>query len=138
MTDPTVIRVSAVVLRRASGEVLTVRKRGTHRFMLPGGKPEPGESPARTAVREAFEEVGAVLDESRLRELGTFRAAAANEAGHEVVGTVFEHPAVTVTAPAGEIEELRWLDPAAALPDDLAPLLAGHVLPALAGTLPPV
>ena len=138
MTPPTVIHVSAVVLRRASGEVLTVRKRGTHRFMLPGGKPEPGETPARTAGREAHEEIGVLLDESRLRELGTFRAPAANEAGHEVVGTVFEHPAVTVTAPAGEIEELRWLDPAAELPDDLAPLLARHVLPALAGTTPPV
>lgn len=137
MPHTPVIRVSAVVLRRATGEVLTVRKRGTHRFMLPGGKPEPGESPAATAVREAHEEVGAVLDESRLRELGTFRAAAANEAGHEVVGTVFEHPEVAVTAASGEIAELRWLDPHADLPDDLAPLLEHRVLPLLAGTTPP-
>ena len=114
-----------------------MRKRGTHRFMLPGGKPEPGESAARTAVREAYEEVGAVLDEARLRELGTFRAAAANEAGHEVLGTVFEHPHTGTTAAAGEIEELRWLDPSGDLPDDLAPLLVRHVLPALAGTTPP-
>ncbi|QCB95148.1 NUDIX domain-containing protein [Cellulomonas shaoxiangyii] len=126
------IRVSAVVLRDAAGSVLTVRKRGTHRFMLPGGKPEPGESPAQTAVREAAEEVGATLDLEHLRELGTYRAAAANEAGQEVVGTVFEHPGVHAVAPAGEIEELRWLDPAGPLPDDLAPLLAEHVLPALA------
>ncbi|WP_307802678.1 NUDIX hydrolase [Cellulomonas dongxiuzhuiae] len=137
MPDVPVIRVSAVVLRRPTGEVLTVRKRGTHRFMLPGGKPEPGESAARTAVREAYEEVGAVLDEARLRELGTFRAAAANEAGHEVLGTVFEHPHTGATAAAGEIEELRWLDPSGDLPDDLAPLLVRHVLPALAGTTPP-
>jgi len=47
-----VIRVSAVVLRNAAGEVLTVRKRNTSRFMLPGGKPDPGETPAETAVRE--------------------------------------------------------------------------------------
>lgn len=138
MTTPTVIHVSAVVLRRASGEVLTVRKRGTHRFMLPGGKPEPGETPAQTAVREAYEEVGAVLDEARLREIGTFRAPAANEADHDVVGTVFEHPGTDVTAAAGEIEELRWLDPSADLPDDLAPLLEHRVLPALVGTTPPV
>ena len=138
MTPPTVIHVSAVVLRRASGEVLTVRKRGTHRFMLPGGKPEPGESAARTAVREAFEEVGAVLDEARLRDLGTFRSAAANEPGHEVVGAVFEHPLDGPVAPGGEIAELRWLDPSVDLPDDLAPLLAQCVLPVLAGTTPPV
>lgn len=133
MTSSTVIRVSAVVLRRASGEVLTVRKRGTHRFMLPGGKPEPGETPAQTAVREVREEVGVVLDLARLRELGTFRADAANEAGHEVVGTVFEHPGVEHVEPASEIAEVRWLDPAADLPDDLAPLLEHRVLPVLAG-----
>lgn len=138
MSSLPVIRVSAVVLRRPTGEVLTVRKRGTHRFMLPGGKPEPGETPAQTAVREAFEEVGAVLDESRLRELGTFRAAAANEDGQEVEGVVFEHPGVTHVAPAGEIAELRWLDPGGELPDDLAPLLQERVLPVLAGTPVPL
>lgn len=135
--SPAVIHVSAVVLRRQSGEILTVRKHGTHRFMLPGGKPEPGETPARTAVREAYEEVGAVLDEALLRELGTFRSAAANEVGHEVVGTVFEHPGVTDAAPGGEIAEVRWLDPTGRLPDDLAPLLEECVLPALAGTHAP-
>lgn len=132
MPSPVVIVVSAVVLRRPTGEVLTVRKRGTDRFMLPGGKPEPGETPAQTAVREAFEEVGAVLDESRLRELGTFRAAAANEPGQDVIGTVFEHPDVADVAPGGEIAELRWLDPRADLPGDLAPLLEERVLPLLA------
>lgn len=137
MSPLPLIRVSAVVLRRPTGEVLTVRKRGTHRFMLPGGKPEPGETPAQTAVREAFEEVGAVLDESRLRELGTFRAAAANEPGQEVEGTVFEHPGVAEVTPGGEIAELRWLDPAVELPDDLAPLLQERVLPLLAGTRGP-
>lgn len=131
-SEPVVLQVSAVVLRRPTGEVLTVRKRGTHRFMLPGGKPEPGETPAQTAVREAYEEVGAVLDATRLRELGTFRAAAANEPGYEVVGTVFEHPGVVDVAPGGEIAELRWLDPTADLPDDLAPLLEERVLPLLA------
>jgi len=134
---PAVIHVSAVVLRRPSGEVLTVRKRGTHRFMLPGGKPEPGETPVQTAVREVHEEIGAVLDATRLRELGTFRAAAANEAGHEVIGTVFEHPGVANVAPSAEIAELRWLDPTADLPDDLAPLLEERVLPLLAGTRAP-
>lgn len=138
MSTLPVIRVSAVVLRRPTGEVLTVRKRGTHRFMLPGGKPEPGETPAQTAVREAFEEVGAVLDESRLVELGTFRAAAANEDGQEVEGTVFEHPGVAHVAPAAEIAELRWLDPSTDLPGDLAPLLEHRVLPLLAGTRAPV
>ncbi|MCL3776712.1 MULTISPECIES: NUDIX domain-containing protein [unclassified Actinomyces] len=47
------IRVSAVVILDAAGRLLTVRKRGTSRFMFPGGKPEPAETPEHTAVREA-------------------------------------------------------------------------------------
>lgn len=129
------IRVSAVVLRDPAGRVLTVRKRGTHRFMLVGGKHEPGESPEQTAVREAAEEVGAVLDVTRLERLGRFTAAAANEEGRTVESVVFTHPRVPVGEPPdSEIAEQRWLDPRAVpWPDDLAPLLVEHVLPRLAG-----
>ena len=49
--------VAAVAFVR-DGHVLTVRKRGTTRFMLPGGKLEPGESAYAAAVREIREEVG--------------------------------------------------------------------------------
>ncbi|NHA67207.1 NUDIX domain-containing protein [Phycicoccus sp. CMS6Z-2] len=125
--------MSAVVLRDGAGRVLTVRKRGTARFMLVGGKHEPGESPERTAVREAAEEVGAVLDEARLTRVGRFTAAAANEEGRLVESVVFTHPPVPLGAPPeSEIEEQRWLDARERpWPDDLAPLLREHVLPAL-------
>lgn len=117
------ITVSAVVLRDDAGAVLTVRKRGTDHFMFPGGKPEPGESPAQTAVRECAEELGATLDPTALRPLGVFRAAAANEDGFEVEASVFEHPTVPAVAPAAEIDEVRWLDTAGGgFPHDLAPL----------------
>jgi 8-oxo-dGTP diphosphatase len=131
-SDDGVIRVSAVVLRDASGALLTVRKRGTSHFMLPGGKLESGESAAEAAVRECAEELSVRLDPESLRELGVFRAAAANENGHEVVATVFEHPPVVIDGAAAEIEELRWLDPnIRPLPPDLAPLLAERVVPVL-------
>ncbi len=127
------IRVSAVVLRDAEGQVLTVRKRNTSRFMLPGGKPEPGESAAEAAVRECAEEVGATLDPAALRPIGVFLADAANEPGWKIEGTVFEHPFVGVAGIASEIEEMRWLDPSCLpLPGDLAPLLEHFVLPAIA------
>ncbi|WP_084078354.1 NUDIX domain-containing protein [Demequina sp. NBRC 110057] len=134
MTDSvpsTLIRVSAVVLRDEAGHILTVRKRGTSRFMLPGGKPEAGESAAQAAVRECQEEIHVTLEAADLELLGTFTAPAANEPGHQVEGTVFLHAAVEVDRPAAEIDELRWLDPAAPLPGDLAPLLEHHVLPLL-------
>lgn len=126
-----VITVSGVVLRSDDGSLLTVRKHGTSRFMLPGGKPEPGEDARTAAVRECREEIGVELAPEALERLGTFRTAAANEPGHEVVGTIFQHPAPGHVAPAAEIAELRWLDPAGPLPDDLAPLLAERVIPAL-------
>lgn len=132
MTEP-VITVSAVVLRDDDGRILTVRKRGTSRFMLVGGKPEPGETPAQTALRETTEEVGLALDPEELRVLGSFEAPAANEPGHRLVSHVFTHPLPALPRPAAEIEEVRWLDPAQPLPDDLAPMLEFRVLPALQG-----
>ncbi|BDH55285.1 hypothetical protein [Tsukamurella sp. PLM1] len=43
-----VLTVAAVCFRDQTGRVLTVRKRGTDAFMLPGGKLEPGR-PRSTA-----------------------------------------------------------------------------------------
>ena len=123
--------MSAVVLRDGAGRLLTVRKRATGRFMLPGGKPEPTESPHDAAVRECREELGLELDIDALRLLGRWRAAAANESGRTVEATVFEHPVVEVGEPTAELEELRWLDLEVAAPDDLAPLLTQWVLPAI-------
>lgn len=130
-TSGTIV-VAAVVLRDEEGRVLCVRKRGTTRFMLPGGKPEPGEAPAQTALREVAEELGVVLDEEGLALLGEFEAAAANEPDHVVRSTVFTHPARVVPEVAAEIEELRWAsldeletDPA------VAELTSRRVVPAL-------
>jgi 8-oxo-dGTP pyrophosphatase MutT (NUDIX family) len=137
VSDDKLIRVSAVVLRDDAGRVLTVRKRGTVRFMLPGGKPEAGESAAETALREAHEELGVALDAALLEPLGVFHSAAANEPDHLLESAVFTHPIVDIAGPAAEIDELRWLDPAGELPDDLAPMLQFHVLPALAAAASP-
>jgi len=131
-----IIHVSAVVLRDAEGRVLTVRKRGTGAFMLPGGKPEVGEAAEQAAVREVQEELGVMLDTERLRPLGVFDAPAANEPERTVRATVFEHPPVAGAAPAAEIEQIRWLDvDTSPLPTDLAPLLRDAVLPALPGRI---
>ncbi len=123
--------VSAVVLRDASGRIVTVRKAGTSRFMLPGGKPELGESAAQAAIRECAEELGLALNLDHLTALGVFTADAANEPGLTLEGSVFEHPLHGEPRAAAEIAELRWLDPSQPLPDDLAPLLEHHVLPHL-------
>jgi len=128
------IRVSAVVMRDPEGRVLNVRKRGTRMFMLPGGKPEIGETPAETALREFREELGVALDPGLMAFIGEFRATAANEPGHEVVADVFQHPQVDGVAASAEIEALEWIDPSAPSAGaraDIAPLNTEHVFPAL-------
>lgn len=112
--------------------MLVVRKRGTHRYMLPGGKIEAGESPAQTAVRELHEEVGAELEVSALEFLGEWTAPAANEPDHLVHGHIYAHPAVPGLSPRAEIEDMLWLHPTEmSARDDLAPLLVTRVLPVL-------
>lgn len=133
MQDETVIRVSAIVMRDPFGRVLNVRKRGTTALMLPGGKHEPGEDPRSTALREFEEELGVALDPKLLTPLGVFRAAAANEPGHIVEASVFEHPFAADAAEAGpqaEIDLVEWVDPAEHRAD-MAPLNTDVVFPAL-------
>lgn len=112
--------------------MLTVRKNGTAKFMLPGGKLEPGESAAEAAVREVAEELGVRLRVEDLALLGEFEADAANEPGHLVRSTVFTWPGEVAPDAAAEIAELRW----AALAEitdgaDFAPLTREYVVPAL-------
>lgn len=125
------IVVSAVCVYNADGHLLTVRKRGTGKFMHPGGKPEAGESAVEAAARELAEEVGIVIAPADLTLLGVWIADAANEAATDIEATVFLAPGVWDAVPSGEIAEVRWLDVDAELPGDLAPLLTDHVLPAL-------
>ena len=110
---PRSLTVSAVVLTGDDGRVITVRKRGTDRFMLPGGKPEPGETALDCAVREVHEELGLRLDPAALVEVGEFMTSAANEPGFALNSTVFEASAPGTPRPRAEIDEVRWVDPAA-------------------------
>lgn len=127
------IRVSAVVMRDPAGKILNVRKKGTEKYMLPGGKPELGEDALATAVREFREELGVQLDPSKMQFLGVFTAPAANEPGHTVEAAVFQHPYVPEAAEAAskaEIAELFWCDPALPNPA-MAPLNTDVIFPAL-------
>lgn len=130
MIEP-LIHVSAVVFRDVNDRVLTVRKRGTEKFMFPGGKPELGESALDTAIREVKEEIGIGLEAKQLTQIGVYEAPAANEAKHTVAATVFTYDGDTIEPQmAAEIAELSWVSPDQ--PDVvLAPLLADFVFPAI-------
>lgn len=130
-TTPHLIHVSAAVITDADGRLLLVRKAGTTAFMQPGGKPEPGETPAETLARELAEEVGLRVDPDAFEPLGSFTATAANEPGFAVVADVFrvdigdQRP-----VPDAEIAELRWVTAASASGLEIAPLAREYFLPA--------
>lgn len=132
--DRPVIKVTGVVLRRANGDVLTVRKRNTGMFMFPGSKPEPGETPLDTAIREVEEELGLVLAPEDLVPVGEWLTDAANEPGHGLHSHVFMGLTLLADAPvpAREIAELRW-QPVAGVEnvEDLAPLARWYAIPAV-------
>src|SRR5688500_5209688 len=125
------IVVAAVALVRDQC-VLTVRKQGTERFMLVGGKLEPGESARDAALRETREEGGLRIEDATL--LGEFHSEAANEPGHTLHSTVFLVESDAEPVASAEIAEVRWT-PLRDHPDDLAPMLEHHVLPRLVETL---
>lgn len=125
------VRIAAALILRSDGSTLLVRKRGTTAFMQPGGKIEPGESPAAALARELEEEIGLRASLDQFQPLGRFEATAANEPDHLVSAEMFVLDlGDRMIAPAAEIEEIRWIS--AVDPGDivLAELTEHHVLPA--------
>jgi 8-oxo-dGTP diphosphatase len=126
------ITVSAICFERADGAVLTVRKRGTDRWMLPGGKPERGEGAAACAVREVHEELGVVIAPSEIEPMGEFETRAANEAGFALRASVFRTRVAIDPVARAEIAAVRWIDPAVGIDDGAeAPLNRELVFPML-------
>lgn len=120
----------AAVISDDQGRVLLVRKRGSACFIQPGGKREPGETALQTLARELHEELGVRLRAGSAVVLGEFEDRAVNEPGRRVRAEVYRVQVDGQPQPQAEIEELRWLDPRPPYPVPVAPLSAGHVLPA--------
>lgn len=57
MPAPT-IRIVAALIKDDRGHLVLVCKHGTSAFMLPGNKPEPGETDLAALARELIEEIG--------------------------------------------------------------------------------
>jgi 8-oxo-dGTP pyrophosphatase MutT (NUDIX family) len=129
------LQVAAVCFIDNRGSLLTVRKRATRAFMLPGGKIEPAESPRAAAAREVTEELGIRCDPTGLELLGRWAADAANESDTTLDAHVFVFSGEISPTASSEIEEIRWISLDAHGEElCLAPLLVEHVMPALRWT----
>lgn len=133
------LTVAAVVIYDTDGRILLVRKRDTSKYMQPGGKLEPSESPRAAAVRELEEELGLRVSPEALTDRGLWRGTAANEADTALHAHVFDVPLAVAFSgapedlvPQAELADAVWVTPVDALArDDLAPLLTEDVLPRL-------
>ena len=127
--------VVSATLRNGHGDLLLVRKRGTERFMLPGGKVESGKTHLAAILREVAEEVSLTLEPAAVSLLGHWTAGAANEPGLVIASDVFTAPLPGVPTASAEIEELRWLPIRQGVDYDgdpsLSPLLTEQVIPVL-------
>ena len=134
MNSTKLIRIVAAVIRDAEGRVLMVRKRGAEVLQQPGGKRDADDrDDLHTLARELHEELGCTMLREGVRWMGRFSAPAANEPGHVVEAEVYEVRVEGQVEARAEIEELRWVDPAA--PGDLliARLSREQILPLLVG-----
>ncbi len=116
------IHVVAACLLDDQNRLLLVRKRNTQLFMMPGGKPEKGESLAEALKRELSEELGWQCDTNALTSLGRFEAPAANEKNATVVADVFWGHIHQAVLPQAEIEQLEYVSLNALNSIPLAPL----------------
>ena len=90
------------------GRLLVVRKRGSALFILPGGKPEAGETDLQALTRELDEELGCGLNRPVLQ--GVFKDVAAGQDNAVVVVRLYSGGLVGDPTPQAEIEQALWLD----------------------------
>jgi len=113
------INVVAVAIVRHE-HLLVVRKQSGGKWILPGGKPEAGESEVETVRREVDEELSCCVFD--LQPLGQFVDQAAHQSGARVWLTVYTGRLDGTPRPGGEIDRLRW-SPLSQI-GDLAPVHA--------------
>jgi len=99
-------------------------------YLMPGGRPVPGETCAQTLHRELKEELGIALDIKSLNRIGTFEDVAAGDASARVKLELYTGDFHGDLTPRAEVKRLVWFGK----DDDqsrLAPVTRNKILPAL-------
>jgi 8-oxo-dGTP diphosphatase len=124
---PIIVKVG-ILIRRGT-KFLMVRKESSPYFMMPGGRPEPGETEMETLSREIKEELSSCLDTSSVLFLGIFEDKAANEENALVQVYLYKGIVDGPMTPSAEIEESRWVTIEEAKTLLVAPSIKTKILP---------
>ncbi len=123
-----IIKYGLVVVK--DSRFLINRKKNTGLFLMPGGKPESGESVEDCLARELLEEHKVELNKESINFFGEFEDIAANEPETIISMKVYSGAISGEPEASSEIEEQRWFgkddDPAI-----LSPIIRNKILPAL-------
>ena len=125
-----IYKAAGVLLR--DRKLLITRTKGKSFFVAPGGKVEAGESTKDALKRELREELQIEINESAIKEFGTFYALAA---GHEDVylrmDVFFVERWDGEISPSSEIEEVLWVNSELPTGIELGSVFHHDVLPKL-------
>jgi 8-oxo-dGTP pyrophosphatase MutT (NUDIX family) len=97
-------QAACLLIVRNDGLVLTTTRRNTDILALPGGKVDVGESAARAALRETYEETALVFQQADI--VPVYAEVLRGDDGREFFCTTF-----AVKAEAGELAHGKLLDP---------------------------
>lgn len=125
------IKKSAMAIVR-DNKLLVVRKNGSRYYLMPGGKPEKGESAVDALRRELREEISCSVDDTSLALLGHFEDFT-SDGKSRVAIDLFAGEIVGEPKPSSEIEELKWISAADSINPFLTPIVKKQIMPFLVG-----
>ena len=126
------IRKSAIAAIK-DNKLLVVRPHNSSSLLMPGGKPEEGESAVAALKREIMEELSCSIDEPSIVFLGVFEDAAAGGNNSRVRMELYSGKLEGTPKPSSEIEQLIWISAAGINHPQLSPIIKNKILPFLVG-----
>lgn len=126
-TQPKVIRAACLALFN-NKKILMAKGDSKDVFFFVGGGVEEGESDIDCLIREVREEIGCELDKKTIRFLAEFEDVAHGRENMVVQLPFFTAEFIGEPTPAGEVDELAFLD-SSVDPKLLSAIAVNHVFP---------
>lgn len=99
------LKIGAVIVKNHKLLVVRKRKNPSH-YIIPGGKPEAGESPRQAIIRELREELSVEVD--ALSFIGRYATTAIFEDAALTV-QIYEADVSGDPTPGAEIDDFQWI-----------------------------